>query len=256
MEKKKLKAAWLFPDILYLHGERGNMLAFQRIAGFAGAEVEIDRIDLDTEEFDPMAYDFIFCPPGEIASFPVLIEWLQPYREKLETYIAAGRVLLVTGTSQCIFGGRTIQEDETEFNGLGLFDCDFKERKLVYGDDLYFETGYGCEEGETMEIFGSQIQMMDVESREAPFGILKYGFGNSGEDRNEGSLKMNSIFTNTLGPIFVLNPWLTKKIVVQCLCNIGVEIEEFNFDVSLEKKSLETKTMFTDRKVTRLHNCK
>ena len=115
---------------------------------------------------------------------------------------------------------------------------------------------YGCEEGETMEIFGSQIQMMDVESREAPFGILKYGFGNSGEDRNEGSLKMNSIFTNTLGPIFVLNPWLTKKIVVQCLCNIGVEIEEFNFDVSLEKKSLETKTMFTDRKVTRLHNCK
>ena len=98
--------------------------------------------------------------------------------------------------------------------------------------------------------------MMDVDSRETPFGTLKYGFGNSGEDRNEGSLKNNSIFTNTLGPIFVLNPWITKKIVVQCLCNIGVEIEEFDFDVSLERKSLETKTMFTDRKVTRLHNCK
>lgn len=256
MEKTKLRAAWLFPDILYLHGERGNILAFQRIAAFAGAEVEVDRIDLDSEGFDPMHYDFIFCPPGEIASFPVLTEWLQTYRDKLEAYIAEGRVLLVTGTSQCIFGGRTIREDGTEMAGLGLIDCDFKERKLVYGDDLYFETGYGCEEGETMEIFGSQIQMMDVDSREMPFGTLKYGFGNSGEDRKEGSVKNNSIFTNTLGPIFVLNPWLTKKIVVKCLCNIGVEIEEFDFDVSLEKKSLETKTVFTDRKVTRLRNCK
>ena len=85
MEKTKLRAAWLFPDILYLHGERGNILAFQRIAGFAGAEVEVDRIDLNTEGFDPMDYDFIFCPPGEIASFPVLMEWLQPHRAALET---------------------------------------------------------------------------------------------------------------------------------------------------------------------------
>ena len=260
MEEKKLKtqlkAAWLLPDILYLHGERGNILAFQRVAGFAGAEVRVDRIDFETENFDPMNYDFIFCPPGEMAAFPTVLEWMEPLRDKLLRFVEEGRVLLVTGTSQCMFGKTTVREDGSLLEGLGLIDCSFTERKMVYGDDLYFETGYGCKEGETMEIFGSQIQMMDVESRETPFGTLKYGFGNNGEDRNEGVLKKNSIFTNTLGPIFVLNPWLTKKIVVQCLRNIGVEIEEFDFDVSLEKKSLETKTMFTAGKVTRLHNCK
>ncbi len=254
---KTIRAAWLFPDILYIHGERGNLLALQRIAGFAGAEVVIDRVDFDTEGFDPMNYDFIFCPPGEIASFAAVVEWLKPYKEGLQQFVDEGRVMLVTGTSQCIFGGRTVREDGTVVEGLGLIDCDFTERKMVYGDDLYFKTGYGCgADEEPMEIFGSQIQMMDVDSREEAFGCLEYGFGNTGKDRKEGSVKNNSIFTNTLGPIFVLNPWLTKKIVVKCLWNIGIEIEDFDFDVSLERKSLETKKVFTTSKVSRLNNCK
>ena len=100
--------------------------------------------------------------------------------------------------------------------------------------------------------------MMDVDSREKPFGQLMYGFGNTGKDRNEGSVKGNSIFTNTLGPILVLNPWLTKKIVQICLKNAGTAEADFDFDfdMTLELKSLETKKQFTAGKVSRLTNCK
>ena len=245
---KTIKAAWLFPDILYIHGERGNLLALERVAKFAGAEVSVDRIDFDTEGFDPMNYDFIFCPPGEIASFPAVVEWLKPYKAQFEAFMEAGKVMLVTGTSQCIFGGVTKRDDGSTVKGLGLIDCDFTERKLVYGDDLNYMAKLG---GEEFEIFGSQIQMMDVESREEAFGQLMYGFGNTGKDRQEGSMKKNCIFTNTLGPIMVLNPWLTKKMVQICLGGA-----EFDFDMSLELKSLETKKQFTAGKVTRLTNCK
>lgn len=245
---KTIRAAWLFPDILYIHGERGNLLALERVAGFAGSEVIIDRVDFDTEGFDPMNYDFIFCPPGEIASFAAVVEWLKPYKAGLQQFMEDGRVLLATGTSQCIFGGTTKREDGSTVEGLGLIDCDFTERKMVYGDDLHCMASYG---GVELEIFGSQIQMMDVESREEAFGQLLYGFGNTGKDRKEGSLKNNSIFTNTLGPILVLNPWLTKKIVRIC-----TGAEDFNFDMSLEQKSLETKKQFTAGKVSRLTNCK
>ena len=174
---KTIRAAWLFPDILYIHGERGNLLALERVAKFAGAETVIDRIDFDTEGFDPMNYDFIFCPPGEIASFNAVVEWLKPYKAQFEAFVEAGRVLLVTGTSQCIFGKQTKRDDGSVVEGLGLIDCDFTERKLVYGDDLNYMAQFG---GEEFEIFGSQIQMMDVESREKPFGQLMYGFGNTG----------------------------------------------------------------------------
>ena len=70
---KELRIAWLFPDTLYLHGERGNILALQRISAMKGLEASVDKIDFDTEDFDPMDYDIIFCPPGEIVSFPVVI---------------------------------------------------------------------------------------------------------------------------------------------------------------------------------------
>ena len=254
---KTIRAAWLFPDILYIHGERGNLLALERVAKSAGAEVLIDRIDFDTEGFEPMNYDFIFCPPGEIASYTAVVEWLKPYREGLIRFIEEGRVLLVTGTSQCIFGGMTKREDGSRVEGLGLIDCDFIERELVYGDDLNFMTRFGCGGAEeSLEIFGSQIQMMDVESREEPFGQLLYGFGNTGQDRREGSMKHNAIFTNTLGPILVLNPWLTKKIVQICLQNAGEETADFDLDMGLELKSLETKKQFTAGKVSRLTNCK
>jgi hypothetical protein len=259
-KKAVLKAAWLFHDILYLHGERGNILAFQRVCGFAGVEAEVEIIDFDRKDFHPQEYDFIFCPPGEISSFQAIIDWLRPYREELKSYMEVGKVLLVTGTSQCIFGGTTKRSDGTTLEGLGLIDCDFTERKAVYGDDINVMVNLGDkaddEAGEEMELFGSQIQMVDVDSRERPFGKILYGFGNTGKDKNEGSLKKNSIFTNILGPIFVLNPWLTKKIVVQCLKNNGLEIGEFDFDMSLERKSLETKKEFTSCKVSKLTNSK
>ena len=84
---KDLKIAWLFPDTLYLHGERGNILALQRIAKLKGLETSIDRIDFDTENFNPMDYDIIFCPPGEIVSFPVVLEYLRPQADAFKAYI-------------------------------------------------------------------------------------------------------------------------------------------------------------------------
>ena len=79
MNEKTLKIGWMFPDSLYLHGDRGNVLALKRMGEAAGFEVEIEKIDFDTEDFTPMDYDFLFCSPGEIASFSSIIDYLEPY---------------------------------------------------------------------------------------------------------------------------------------------------------------------------------
>ena len=54
-EKKRLKIAWLFPDILYLHGERGNILALERLGAMMGLETEVAKIDDGIQDFEPMA---------------------------------------------------------------------------------------------------------------------------------------------------------------------------------------------------------
>lgn len=253
MNNKKLKVAWLFPNVLYLHGERGNIQAIERIAGFADIEIQVDKISYATENFVPGNYDIIFCPPGEIVSMENIIRWLKPHREALIDFVDEGKILIVTGTSQCIFGKSTLREDGSSLEGLGIIDCQYTERTHVYGDDIHFTTKYFSEEKECM---GVQIQMIDVDSKEEPFGKLIYGFGNTGKDRNEGVLKNNSIFTNVLGPMLVQNPWLTKEIIKRAAKNKNINIEKFDLDTSLEEKSIETKKVFIEGKKTNLTNCK
>ena len=133
-----LRIAWLFPDTLYLHGERGNILALERFAKLAGFEVRTDKVDFDTEGFSPMDYDIIFCPPGEITSFPEILKWLKPYADEFAAFIEAGRPMLVTGTSVALWCRSVKRTDGSSFEGMGLLAADAAEKDTVYGDDLYY----------------------------------------------------------------------------------------------------------------------
>lgn len=249
-----LKIAWLFPDTLYLHGERGNILALQRISALKGLEAVVDKIDFDTEGFDPMDYDIIFCPPGEMVSFPVVLEYLKPLKPRFEEFVSDGRPLIATGTSVGLWCREVQRADGSSFEAMGLLQAAAKENAAVYGDDVYFSCTYG---GEEMEIIGNQIQMADLVSEGGePFGRLIYGYGNTGKDRCEGFARGNSIFTNALGPMLVTNPWLTEKIVETAAEKAGLEVSGEAVDTSLERKSFDVKKKFIAGKETRLTNCK
>lgn len=250
----KIKIAWLFPDTLYLHGERGNILALERFAGLGGFDVETIKVDFDTKEFEPMEYDVIFCPPGEITSFPAVIQWLSPYVERLTEFVEKGRPLIVTGTSIAIWGSKVVRTDGTEFDGLAVINVETIENEKVYGDDNYFTCQYN---GIDIEVIGNQIQMADfINGNETTFGVLTYGYGNTGKDRQEGFRKNNSVFTNTLAPLLVVTPKLTMEIINVVAANKNLDAPDFDVDMEIEEKSFITKKEFILTKESRLTNCK
>ena len=249
-----MKIAWLFPDTLYLHGERGNILALARFAELAGFQAQIEKVDFETENFDAMDYDVIFCPPGEIASYPTILDWLKPYKELFQNFVEAGRPMVVTGTSIALWGSKVVRTDGSEFEGMGLVEVEARENEAVYGDDIYFSCSY---HGAEMEIIGNQIQMADfINQGEEPFGKLIYGYGNTGKNREEGFQKKNAIFTNTLAPMLVVSPKLTMEIIKAAAESKGLPIENIQFDMELEEKSFATKKEFIFGKESRLTNCK
>lgn len=249
-----LKIAWLFPDTLYLHGERGNLLALNSFAKMAGLTPFIEKIDFDTKNFDPLHYDIIFCPPGEIVSFPEILKWLLPHKKGILTFIEEGRPLLVTGTSVALWCQKVKRTDGEVFEGMGILKAEAVERSAVYGDDLYYTCVYN---GKKFEIIGSQIQMADFINRgEAPFGRLHYGFGNTGKDREEGFMIKNSIFTNTLAPILAVHPKLAEEVIRAAASVKGIEIGPMDYTTEISEKSFATKKEFIANKVSRLTNCK
>jgi hypothetical protein len=203
---KTIRIGWMYPDCLNLHGERGSVQALERVGKAMGLEVTVRRI----EDFDdPIPFDdldLLFFAPGEISCFTFIRPALERQRKALEAYLDDGGWLIAVGTTGLLFGKTTVREDGSSFEGLGLLDMTAKERAFVWGDDLHLRL-----RDTKMEIFGSQIQMTDVEAAE-PLADVLYGRGNNA-GAAEGARRGNLIFTNCLGPVFVKNPWWAEDIL-------------------------------------------
>lgn len=235
---KTIKLAWLFPDTFGLHGDVGNIMALNRIAKMCAIPLQMDRIEL-TNSFSPMDYDMIYLGAGEIASFEAAKESLLPIKDELLDFIKDGRILFVTGNSVHLFSESITLSNGQMLTMLGFFEGTSLEKKMVYGDDLWVNLPYL---GKEHELFGSQIQMADLTTPSHGAPII-YGYGNNGKSRFEGVLMQNSIFTNLLGPLLVLNPWLTRDM----LCHLAaIPTPKLNF--TWEEKSLTSKKEFTKKK--------
>ena len=240
----EINLAWMYPDILNLHGERGNAQCFKYVADLLNVNLNIDRIDNIEETINFEKYDILLFNTGELKVVPTMLEFLTPQLENLKKYLSEGNYLITTGTTSAFLGNKITLLDDKTFNGLKLINVDFKERNMVIGDDIYFTL-----DDET-EIVGSQIQMVDINiNDEKPLGTLKYGYGNIG-DTKEGVKKDNIIFTNCLGPVFVKNPWFAEKIIRNICSKKNISISnDIKPNYEIELNSLEACKEFINKKL-------
>lgn len=245
--ENKLNILWMYPDILNLHGDRGNLMAFERIAKKLNVEVNIKKVEKLTDKIDLNDIDLMFFNVGEIKVMPAIIEALNQYKEQIKKFIDNNRTIIFIGASGCIAANKTIRKD-SEFKGLELLNMELRERDKIYGDDILFT----LKEDGTKEIVGCQIKMLDtILNSDIELGILEYGSGNNGfVNKTEGAKYKNVIYTNALGPVFVKNPWYTEKIIKECLKNKDVIINEClkDEDIEIESQSLKYIKEFINKK--------
>lgn len=243
-----LNIVWAYPDILNLHGDRGNLFALERIAKMLDIETNVTKIESYNDKIDYEKADIILFNVGELKVMPTIIGALKHQEEELKEYIEKDRIIILVGASGAIMAKETLKKDGTKFEGLGILDMQCKERTEVYGNDLHFT----LKEDDEMEIMANQIQMIDTKlNSEIALGTINYGMGNNESGKNtEGAKYKNVIFTNALGPVLVKNPWYTEKLIKLAMKNKGEEIEKSidkaEFDIEL--KSLEAIKKFIDNK--------
>lgn len=249
---KKIKIGWMFKDTLYLHGERGNILALNEIFKLNSMETEVVNIDFDNcDEIDFMEFDILFVAPGDLSSIEVVSKKLGSKKDELNQYIDNNKLLIVTGNSIALFGNEIIRTDGYRYMGLGIIDVKTVEKKMVYGDDILFK-----EKLTDSEIIGNQIQVSDFIGGNVDFyGKMTYGYGNTGEDENEGFLKNNAIFTNTLGPMLAVNMEYTVKLINKAL-NLELKLVEDETLLEIDRISFDIKKKFILDKETNLRNIK
>ena len=231
-----INIAWLYPDTLNLHGDRGNIMAFERVAAKLGVDVTITRIDAYDQTIDFDNTDIILMNPGEVRAIKRLVDVLAKQRTALKDYVEAGKVFFAVGTTGVALGKGIKYLDGSKTTCLGLLDMVAKEREMIYGNDIQFTMA----DDASMEIVGSQIQLVDtkVDSKNA-LGNVVYGYGNN-NDKTEGARYKNLMFTNALGPVLVKNPWLAEYMLRIAAKNKGETIDAPSPDYKLEKDSNES----------------
>ena len=228
---------YLYPNLLNLHGDRANILAFIRIGKLMGVNVTYDIIDDFEKKIDFDKYDLVMISPGELITIEEILKYLFKQKKDILSYLDRKKYIICIGTSASLFSNTTKRCNGTSFKGLGIGNFDCIERDKVLGDDIIFNF-------DKHKVVGSQIQMIDIVAKEDnTLGDIIYGYGNYGNGR-EGIRYNNLIITNTLGPLFVKNPWLVEDIIK----DITGKNKYKKIDYSLEEKSMEEIILFNQTK--------
>ena len=215
----KLNILWLYPDVLDLHGGRGDLMGLLHTAELLGLTPELKRVDAFDQEPDFDWADIIWLGPGEVRCAKIVADKLRPRLHELQAALDRGALLMAIDSTGAALAKETYRLDGSVFAGLGLIDMTCRELDHVVGNDLWF----ALPDGE--EVMGIQISLLDIilgEKAEA-LGKVVYGYGNDGKG-GEGAVQGTVYFTNALGPVCVKNPRFAARLICKALAGRGLEL--------------------------------
>ncbi len=212
----ELNLAHLYPDLLNIYGDYGNILSIKRRCEWRDIKLNITQICAgDTIKSDK--FDIFFAGGGQDTQQVLAsIEFL---RNKEELHKAANLnkpMLTICGSYQ-LFGQYYLTSDDVKIEGISIFDlytcagdkrfignvtgaCDFLEPRTIVG----FENHSG------ITYLGENVE---------PFLRVKVGAGNNNADKTEGARFKNVFGTYLHGPILPKNPHFCDYLISCALKN-------------------------------------
>jgi CobQ-like glutamine amidotransferase family enzyme len=225
----KLNVLYLYPELLNLYGDRGNIeilyhRASKRGLGFEVREAKLGKV-LDKKDFEWA--NLVFMGGGSDLNQKILYEDLLINKKGfLSDYIENNGVgLFVCGAYQ-LLGNYYETENGEKIQGLGilnfftknegiknrsvgniktLINKNIKDGVFKTKNDRYL-IGFENHGGQTY--FQDKIE---------PFGYVKNGNGNNKKDKIEGLIYKNTIGTYLHGPILAMNPALCDYLIKKSL---------------------------------------
>lgn len=207
----------IYPELMNLYGERGNMLMLRKRLEESGAEVVYDTVATDGN-IDLSMYDIAYMGCGTESSSLKALECLCPYKKQLEEYIESDKILVLTGNAFEIFG-ETVIDDNRSHEGLGIFSYNVqrKNKQRFHGDAIYT-----CSQFDK-KVIGYINKCSYVSSVISPLFNVEMGLGNDNAPSTEGFNYKNVYATELIGPLFVRNPYFLQYIISKLYSQKGEE---------------------------------
>ena len=210
----------LFPEFCNLYGDISNMKYLKECIPNANF---IQTSFNEEPTFVKNDVNMIYMGPMTENMQEKVIKKLSQYKERIQELIDKNVVFLITGNAIEIFGKYIENEDGSRIEALGMFDI-YAKRNMMKRHNSMFIGKY-----EDTEIVGfkSQFTLCYGNNEDCYFAEVEKGIGLNEQSKLEGIQKNNFIATYVIGPILILNPEFTKKILEKMeIQNPSIAFEE------------------------------
>ena len=216
MSEKTLRICHLYPDLLNLYGDRGNVLCMQRRLEWRGMQANIVPVPIGVK-LAAKDCDLLFIGGGQDFEQEVLLRDLSSGKaQDIRTAVEEEKTFLAICGGYQMLGEyyKTWDGVQLDFIGaIGVHTIGAKERMI--GNYMFRTTP---ESGDMVVVgFENHSGKTYLSEQVAPLGMMLSGNGNNGEDKTEGARYKNVFGTYSHGSLLPKNPVLCDFILQTAL---------------------------------------
>lgn len=211
-QSRRLRIAHLYPELLNLYGDSGNILVLRRRLEWRGIGCEVVECHIgDRPSFSDI--DLVFIGGGSDREQVIACKELSAVKAELVSYVEDNGVLAAVCGGYQLLGDNYLMGNES-LPGLSLVDMHTERDEPRLIGNIVVESricpsrivGYENHAGRTH--LGAGVE---------PLAKVIYGHGNDGVTGYEGCLYKNIVGTYIHGPLLPKNPGVADYLIARAL---------------------------------------
>ncbi len=213
----QLLLGYLYPDLMNIYGDTGNVIALKKRCEWRNIEFEIKKISLETNPEELKKCDLFFFGGGQDHQQIIVSEDLHKRTGAiLKTMLENSTPLLsICGGFQLL--GKFYNFEGKSLPGINFFDVKTAAGKTRFINNVLAETEVAGKKELLIGFENHSGRTYILNPKTKPLGKVISGHGNNGEDRTEGAIKNNAIGSYLHGSLLPKNQFLTDFLLKKAL---------------------------------------
>lgn len=210
MKKNTINIAHLYPDLMNLYGEFGNIEALKKFIERQGLEAKVDKLSIK-DEIDFSKYDIFYMGMGIEENEYLVLSDLYKYKDDIKKAVEDNKVFIITGNALELFGTKKRLKNARPVACLNLFEFNSVEedKRIVSEITQIFSE---LEEGKGQTIIGFKNCNINIVNNEHMLF-----------DYMDSYRYKNFFGTTMVGPLLIRNPYFTDYILNELFKTLDLE---------------------------------
>ncbi len=213
-----VRICYLYPRLLSVAGDRGNLLAFIRRCSWRGIRYSVTEADVG-EVPDFAQADLILIHGGQDREMTAAARDLAAKAGALREAVEADAVVLAVCAGYQLLGHYYDPPDGPPLQGLGVLDAVTESGPTRFIGHVALKCDLDSGIQHQLAGFENHSGRTYLGSGAKPLGQVLGGAGNNGEDGTEGARYREVYATYLHGPVLPKNAWLADHLLSRALAH-------------------------------------